>query len=605
MCVGQAFSDALPVRRNFQMSIFDILKLLCGLALFLYGMDVMGNALKRSAGNQLKSILGRMTSNPVKGFLLGLVVTTIVQSSSATTVMVVGFVNSGTMTLSQSVGVIFGANLGAATTAWLIGLSGLEGGAAASSILNWLKPSSWTPIIAMIGISLIMFSKKGKKKDIGTILLGFTVLMVGMDTMSASVSVLNDNETFRSMLTMFSNPVLGMLTGLIVTAIIQSSGASVGILQSLTTTGAITYGTAIPIVMGQNIGTCVTAMISSAGAGKNGKRAALIHLYFNIIGAVILMVLYSVLNAIFKFSFVDQTIGMWGVAAVHTIFKLLSIALIVPFSKQLEHLAKISVREGGEKSAVSLLDERLLDTPSIATERAEEITCTMADLSCKAFKDSVSLLSDYNEDKATEIRKIENKADIFEDALGTYLVKLSSRSMTESESRRITKLLHIIGDFERISDHAVNMVESAEEIRDKKITFSEDAKHEISVLTSAISEILDLTCKAFEANDIATATHVEPLEQVVDHLKDQIRLHHILRVQKSECTIEHGFILSDVLTNLERVSDHCSNIAGCLIEISEDNALNMHKYLDTVKKTDEEFERIYKEYRHKYSLEFN
>lgn len=587
------------------MSIFDILKLLCGLALFLYGMDVMGNALKRSAGNQLKSILGRMTSNPVKGFLLGLVVTTIVQSSSATTVMVVGFVNSGTMTLTQSVGVIFGANLGAATTAWLIGLSGLEGGAAASSILNWLKPSSWTPIIAMIGISLIMFSKKGKKKDIGTILLGFTVLMVGMDTMSASVSVLNDNETFRSMLTMFSNPILGMLTGLIVTAIIQSSGASVGILQSLTTTGAITYGTAIPIVMGQNIGTCVTAMISSAGAGKNGKRAALIHLYFNIIGAVVLMVLYSVLNAIFKFSFVDQTIGMWGVAAVHTIFKLLSIALIVPFSKQLEHLAKISVREGGEKSAVSLLDERLLDTPSIATERAEEITCTMADLSCKAFKDSVSLLSDYNEDKATEIRKIENQADIFEDALGTYLVKLSSRSMTESESRRITKILHIIGDFERISDHAVNMVESAEEIRDKKITFSEDAKHEINVLTSAISEILDLTCKAFEANDIATATHVEPLEQVVDHLKDQIRLHHILRVQKSECTIEHGFILSDVLTNLERVSDHCSNIAGCLIEISEDNALNMHKYLDTVKKTDEEFERIYKEYRHKYSLEFN
>lgn len=605
MCVGQAFSDAIPVRRNFQMSIFDILKLLCGLALFLYGMDVMGNALKRSAGNQLKSILGRMTSNPVKGFLLGLVVTTIVQSSSATTVMVVGFVNSGTMTLTQSVGVIFGANLGAATTAWLIGLSGLEGGAAASSILNWLKPSSWTPIIAMIGISLIMFSKKGKKKDIGTILLGFTVLMVGMDTMSDSVSVLNDNETFRSMLTMFSNPILGMLTGLIVTAIIQSSGASVGILQSLTTTGAITYGTAIPIVMGQNIGTCVTAMISSAGAGKNGKRAALIHLYFNIIGAVVLMVLYSFLNAIFKFSFVDQTIGMWGVAAVHTIFKLLSIALIVPFSNQLEHLAKISVREGGEKSAVSLLDERLLDTPSIATERAEEITCTMADLSCKAFKDSVSLLSDYNEDKATEIRKIENQADIFEDALGTYLVKLSSRSMTESESRRITKLLHIIGDFERISDHAVNMVESAEEIRDKKITFSEDAKHEINVLTSAISEILDLTCKAFEANDIATATHVEPLEQVVDHLKDQIRLHHILRVQKSECTIEHGFILSDVLTNLERVSDHCSNIAGCLIEISEDNALNMHKYLDTVKKTDEEFERIYKEYRHKYSLEFN
>lgn len=587
------------------MSIFDALKLLCGLALFLYGMDVMGNALKRSAGNQLKSILGRMTSNPFKGFLLGLVVTMIIQSSSATTVMVVGFVNSGTMTLSQSVGVIFGANLGTATTAWLIGLSGLEGGVAASSFLNMLKPSAWTPIIAIIGIFLIMFSKRDKKKDVGTILLGFTILMVGMDTMSASVSALKDSEAFRSLLTMFSNPILGMLIGLIVTAIVQSSSASVGILQSMTTTGAITYGTAIPIIMGQNIGTCVTAVISSAGAGKNGKRAALIHLYFNIIGAAVLMALYSILDAVFGFPFADKEIGMWGVASVHTIFKLLSIAMIAPFSKQLEHLAKISVREGGEISAVSLLDERLLDTPSVAAERAEEITRTMADLSCKAFKDSVLLLSDYNEDIASEIRKSENKIDIFEDALGTYLVKLSSRSVTEPDSRRITKLLHIIGDFERISDHAVNMVESAEEIRDKKIIFSEDAKHEINILTSAISEILDLTRNAFETNDIATATRVEPLEQVVDHLKDQIRLHHILRVQKSECTIEHGFILSDVLTNLERVSDHCSNIAGCLIEISEDNALNMHKYLDTVKKTDEEFERIYKDYRHKYSLEFN
>lgn len=584
------------------MSIFNILSLLCGLALFLYGMQVMGDALKRSAGNKLKTILGRMTSNQFKGFMLGLVVTLIMQSSSATTVIVVGFVNSGTMTLRQSIGVIMGSNLGTAITSWLIGLSSLEGGDAASSIINWLKPSSWIPILAIIGLCLNMFSKKIRKKDVGSILLGFTVLMVGMELMSDAVSTLKDSEAFRAIFTMFQNPVLGLLAGLILTAIIQSSSASVGILQSLTTTGAITYGAAIPIIMGQNIGTCVTAMISSAGANKNGKRAALIHLYFNIIGAVILLALYLVLNSIFNFPIVNQPIGMWGVATVHTVFKILSIAIIAPFYKQLERLAIISVREGSKTSEVSLLEDRLLDTPSIAADCAEQVTRSMADIACKAFSTAVGLLENYDENKAAEVREDENKADLLEDSLGTYLVKLSAKTLSESDSRKVTKLLHIIGDFERISDHAVNMLESAEEIRDKKMTFSEDAIYELKVLADATNEILGLASKAFKENDLNTAGLVEPLEQVIDHLKEQIRLHHILRIQNSECTIEHGFVLSDILTNFERVSDHCSNIAGCIIEISQDDALNMHQYLENVKTSGEEFDKIYRQFRRKYSL---
>lgn len=584
------------------MSIFNILSLLCGLALFLYGMQVMGDALKRSAGNKLKTILGRMTSNQFKGFMLGLVVTLIMQSSSATTVIVVGFVNSGTMTLRQSIGVIMGSNLGTAITSWLIGLSSLEGGDAASSIINWLKPSSWIPILAIIGLCLNMFSKKSRKKDVGSILLGFTVLMVGMELMSDAVSTLKDSEAFRAIFTMFQNPVLGLLAGLILTAIIQSSSASVGILQSLTTTGAITYGAAIPIIMGQNIGTCVTAMISSAGANKNGKRAALIHLYFNIIGAVILLALYLVLNSIFNFPIVNQPIGMWGVATVHTVFKILSIAIIAPFYKQLERLAIISVREGSKTSEVSLLEDRLLDTPSIAADCAEQVTRSMADIACKAFSTAVGLLENYDENKAAEVREDENKADLLEDSLGTYLVKLSAKTLSESDSRKVTKLLHIIGDFERISDHAVNMLESAEEIRDKKMTFSEDAIYELKVLADATNEILGLASKAFKENDLNTAGLVEPLEQVIDHLKEQIRLHHILRIQNSECTIEHGFVLSDILTNFERVSDHCSNIAGCIIEISQDDALNMHQYLENVKTSGEEFDKIYRQFRRKYSL---
>ena len=586
------------------MGIFEVLSLLCGLALFLYGMDVMGDSLKKSAGSSLKNILAKMTSNPVKGFLLGLVVTAVIQSSSATTVMVVGFVNSGTMTLLQAVGVIMGANVGTAVTAWLTGLSGIESAEGALEIVKWLKPDSWMPVLAVIGICMIMFSKRGKKKDIGAILLGFAVLMVGMSMMSDSVSGLKESESFKSILTMFENPILGVIAGLVLTAIVQSSSASVGILQSLTVTGAITYGAAIPIIMGQNIGTCVTAMLSSIGANKNGKRAAIVHLYFNIIGVVVLLSLFYIVKAIFGFAFVSTPIDMWGVAGVHTIFKLLSVLIMAPFYKQLAKLSVLTVRDkkGDDDEAVNLLDERLMNTPAFAVQRATEVTATMADISTKALLKSLDICEKYDAKLADEIRELENKADILEDALGTYLVKVSALSVDESDSRQITKLLHIIGDFERISDHAVNILESAEEIKEKKIEFSKEAQRELSVLRSATREILNAANDAYVKGDLERAADVEPIEQVVDDLRDRIKLNHILRLQKSECTIELGFVLSDLLTNFERVSDHCSNIAGCIIEISAYAALDMHKYLSDIKHGSEGFEEKYKEYKKKYSI---
>ncbi len=582
------------------MTLFDVLQLVCGLALFLYGMEVMGESLKKSAGNRLKLILGNMTSNTFKGFLLGLGVTAIIQSSSATTVMVVGFVNSGTMTLRQAIGVIMGANVGTAVTSWLTGLSGVGGGE--FSAVEWLKPDSWMPFLALIGICFIMFSKRGKRKDIGAILLGFVVLMVGMNMMSGSVAGLKESESFRSILTMFDNPILGVMAGLILTAIVQSSSASVGILQSLTATGAITYGAAIPIIMGQNIGTCVTALISSVGANKNGKRAALAHLYFNIIGAVFWLSVFYALDAVLHFEFLNDTIGMWGVAGVHTIFKLLSVALIAPFTKGLEKLATISVRDKDRDEHVNLLDDRLLDTPSVAIACADEVAHTMATLSCDAMKLSLDMIRNYDEKAADKIREMEAKCDVYEDTLGTYLVKLSGRDLTEADSHEITKLLHIIGDFERISDHAVNVLESAEELKDKKISFSEEAQKEISVMSAALKQILTLACDAYLHDDLALAQKVEPLEQVVDYLRDRIKLNHVLRLQKNECTIEHGFVLSDLLTNFERVSDHCSNIAGCLIEITGHNALDVHKYLGEMKTDNHDFEEQYEAYKKQYAL---
>lgn len=587
------------------MSIFDVLALLCGLALFLYGMEVMGDALKKSAGASLKMILEKMTSNPVKGFLLGLAVTAVIQSSSATTVMVVGFVNSGTMTLLQAVGVIMGANVGTAVTAWLTGMSGLGAGAEqALDIIRWLKPDSWMPILAIIGICLLMFAKKGRKKDIGTILLGFAVLMTGMDMMSGSVSGLAKDEGFRNLLIMFENPVLGVMAGLVLTAIVQSSSASVGILQSLTVTGAITYGAAIPIVMGQNIGTCVTAMLSAVSANKNGKRAAFVHLYFNVIGVVVYLTLFCVLDSIFQFAFADQIINMWGVAGVHTIFKMLSVVLIGPFYKQLEKLAIWTVKDKkGEEDTTTLLDERLLTTPAVAVARATEVTNQMCEMATDALQKSMMLLEKYDAKLAEEIRAVENKVDMLEDALGSYLLQVSaSGNKNEKDSKQINKLLRIIGDYERISDHAVNIVESAEELKDKKAEFSAEAKRELTVLRNAVSEILNTTKEVFIKNDVEKAVGIEPIEQVIDDLTSQIKLNHVIRLQKGTCTIALGFVLTDLLVSFERVSDHCSNVATCTIEIAEFDALDMHKYLADVRHGSEAFEVRYKEYQQKYNL---
>ena len=583
--------------------IFDILTLLCGLALFLYGMDIMGDSLKKSAGNQLKTILGKMTSNPLKGFFLGLVVTAVIQSSSATTVMVVGFVNSGTMTLIQSVGVIMGANVGTAVTAWLTALSSLGGdeSAAALSFVEWLKPDAWMPILAVIGVCLVMFAKRGKKKDVGHILLGFAILMVGMDLMSGAVK--DYGETLKPIFTMFTNPILGLIAGVILTVIVQSSSASVGILQSLTMTGAITYGAAIPIIMGQNIGTCVTALISSISANRNGKRAAMIHLYFNVIGVVIWLSLFYLINAFANIIPVDASINAWGVAGVHTVFKILSVIAICPFYKQLEKLAVITVRDKKDgDGTVNKLDERLFETPSVAVGQAAKVTGEMAEIAILGLKKSLTLFDGYDAKLADDIRDLEERADKFEDALGSYLVKLSSCDLDDRDAMEITKLLHIIGDLERISDHSVNVVESAEEMKDKKITFSAQATMEMQVMRSALDEILDITLRSFAENDVRLAEEVEPIEEVIDGLRDQIKLNHIIRLQKSECTIEHGFVLSDLLTNFERVSDHCSNIAGCVIEISKLGDLDMHKHNEqTVESV--EFKQKYVYYQQKYKLQ--
>ena len=587
------------------ITIFDVLSLFCGLALFLYGMDLMGSSLKKSAGSGLKNTLSKMTASPLRGFLLGLGVTAIIQSSSATTVMVVGFVNSGTMTLFQAIGVIMGANVGTAVTAWITGLSGLGAGASAAvNALKWLKPDSWMPIVAVIGIALIMFSKRGRKKDLGAILIGFSILMVGMGMMGDSVGGLKDSDAFKSILTVFGeNPILGVLAGLVLTAIVQSSSASIGILQSLSTTGAITYGMAIPIILGQNIGTCVTAMISAIGANKNGKRAAVAHLYFNIIGVVFWLSAFYIVNAFANFAFVASYIDMWGIAAVHTIFKLLAVGLLFPFAKYLEKLAILTVKdkETEDDSPSKLLDPRLIATPSIAVARATEVAATMASISCSAMRKSMKLITEYDADEAEQIRDLESKADVYEDELGSYLVKISASPLTDADNHQLTKLLHIIGDFERISDHAVNIVESAEEIRQKKLAFSKEANRELAVMTAALEEILDISEHAFRESDLALAAKIEPLEQVVDDLKDQIKANHIQRLQKSECSIEHGFVLSDLLNNFERVSDHCSNVGGCIIELTHD-ALDLHKYLAEVKADDGAFKKEFDAFKEKYAL---
>ena len=594
------------------MGIFDVLTLVCGLALFLYGMDVMGDALKKSAGRKLKTILGNLTSNRFKALGLGLIVTAIIQSSSATTVMVVGFVNSGTMLLGQAVGVIMGANIGTAVTSWLTALNGIEGGADALAWTEWLKPDAWMPILALIGICLIMFAKKSKMKDAGAILMGFAVLMVGMDLMSGAVSGLKGDPNFTKILTMFHNPILGVLAGTILTAIVQSSSASIGILQALSSTGAINFGMAIPIILGQNIGTCVTAMISAAGAGKNGKRTALVHLYFNIIGVVFWLGMYYLVGWILKTTNVfdvftlaeNSTINMWGIAAVHTIFKFLAVGLLFPFSNALVKLAEKTIKGDDKKGDeyTDMLDDRLLGTPSVALERSREVSGQMAVVACQYIRNAIGLFRNYDGKAADEIRDAESRVDVYEDVLGSYLVKLSSQSMDERDSHEVTKLLHIIGDLERISDHSVNLVDSAEEIKDKSLVFSEEAKAELDVLYAAVTEIVTITEQALTTSDLELAARIEPLEQVIDDLRDDIKINHIHRLKKSECTVEHGFVLSDILTNLERVSDHCSNIGGCLIEMAKNDTLDLHDYLHRVHLGGLEYKTLFGEYKAKYAL---
>ena len=585
------------------MTIFDLLTLIFGLSLFLFGMTLMGDTLKKSAGGKLKIILGKLTDSPLKGFALGFAVTAIIQSSSATTVMVVGFVNSGTMLLSQAVGVIMGANVGTTVTSWLTALSGIGSGGAVNSVMQWFKPSTFTPVIALVGLLLYMAGKNDKKKNLGLILLGFSVLMIGMDTMSDAVSGLAENQTFRSILMMFENPILGLLAGLVLTAIVQSSSAAIGILQSFTATGAITFGNAVPIIMGQNIGTCVTALISSTGTSKNAKRTAVVHLLFNVFGSAVCMIVFYVLKGVANIAFLDGNIDMWGIAIVHTIFNIITVIALLPFSKQLEKLAIKLVRDKKGDDKFSIFDERLIATPSVAIERSREGSLKMAETSMKAFSDACALIGSYDEKISQSVREYEGISDEYEDRLGTYLVRISEESILDSEKKETTKLLHMIGDFERISDHAVNIAESAEEMHDKKITFSESAQKELKVLVSAVLEITDITYRAVNEDDYALAATVEPLEQVIDTLRDSIKKRHIIRLQNSECTIEHGFILSDILNNLERVADHCSNIAGCYIEMSKHNALDLHKYLKDYRDKEEHFDTLFNEFSKKYALE--
>jgi len=580
------------------MDIFDVLTLVGGLCLFLFGMDLMGGALERRAGSGLKALLGRLTKNKLAGFATGLGVTSIIQSSSATTVMVVGFVNSGIMTLRQAINVIMGANVGTTVTAWILSLGGISGD---NLFVQLLKPMSFTPVLALIGTIIYMFGKSSKGKDTATILLGFATLMFGMDIMSSAVSGLRDVPQFQQMFIMFKNPVLGVLAGAVLTAIIQSSSASVGILQALSVTGQVSFGAAVPIIMGQNIGTCITAIISCAGANKNAKRAALVHLSFNIIGTVIGLIIFMLVSSIFKPVFFDTAANHVSIAIAHSVFNVLCTVILLPASSLLEKLALKLIPDTSKKEMVTELDERLIQTPVLAIDRCNTLVCEMAENATSAFKKGLKLLKNFDPKTAEEIRNDESRVDHLEDILGTYLVKLSSHQLSDDDSTKVTKLLKVISDFERISDHSVNIVESAEELNEKGIVFSPEGEKEIDTLCNAIVEILDLTAFAFIKNDTDFARKVEPLEQVIDELQIKLRDGHIKRLQKGECSIEAGFVLTDLITNLERTADHCSNIALCTID-AKDNNLNLHESLADIKQNSTYFKEQYKAYSDKYTL---
>ena len=581
------------------MDIFDILNLIGGLSLFLFGMNVMGDALERRAGNSLKSILGKLTKNKMAAFFTGLAVTAVIQSSSATTVMVVGFVNSALMNLRQAINVIMGANVGTTITAWILSLGGISGD---NIFVQLLKPTSFTPILALIGTVMLMMGKNGKQKDTGTILLGFATLMFGMDTMSGAVKGLADVPSFQQMFIMFKNPFLGVIVGAVLTAVIQSSSASVGILQALAVTGQVSYGAAIPIIMGQNIGTCVTAIISSVGANKNGRRTAVVHLAFNVIGTLVWLIVFAAVSYVFKPALFDASASLFGIAVAHSAFNILCTILLFPMTSLLEKVAIKLVPDKDGKEEVVELDERLLVTPPIALQRCTDLVHDMAQKVSGAMKASIDMLENYSKESAEEIRIVEDLADHYEDIIGTYLVKLSSYKVSDSDSANITKLLKLIGDFERISDHSINILESAEEILEKGIQFTPAAKKELELLCAATREIVDASCKAFLENDHQSAALVEPLEQIIDELKTKMRNAHIMRLKNAECTIEVGFVWSDLLTNLERTSDHCSNIAVSVLETA-DNSFKPHEYLSHVKNDGEnKFFEYYEDYKNKYAL---
>ncbi|MBE5921401.1 MAG: Na/Pi cotransporter family protein [Lachnospiraceae bacterium] len=585
------------------MGIFEVLTMIGGLALFLFGMNALSEGLEKLSGGRLEKILQNLTSSPIKAVLLGILVTSVIQSSSATTVMVVGFVNSGIMRLTQAVGIIMGANIGTTTTAWILSLSGLEG---SNLIMKLLKPTSFSPVLAAIGIIFIMFSKKQKKKDIGTLLCGFAILMFGMDMMSDAVSVLKDVPEFGQILLMFSNPILGMLAGAVITAVIQSSSASVGILQSLASTGAVPYATAFPIIMGQNIGTCITAILSAIGANKNAKRAACVHLSFNLLGTIIFMIGFYALDAIFNFAIMDAPIDEAGIAVIHSIFNIGATLLLLPFSKLLVKLATLIIKDGPEdeldeeEKDFQVLDPRFLDTPAIAMEQCRNCTVKMAEVTKNALRLAIGLLSEYDEKKAQKVVKLEKLTDRYEDELGTYMVKLSRRSLTEEDSHALSLLLHTIGDFERIGDHAEEIATAATEMNEKKLRFSEKAQKELKVLCAAAYDTVDMAFTSFANRDLDMAQRVEPLEEVVDVLNDELKRRHVQRLTAGTCTIELGFMLSDITTSLERIADHCSNVAVGLIQVAVDS-YETHEYLGEFK-ANAEFGKLYKEYTKQYIL---
>lgn len=580
------------------MDIFSFITLFGGLALFLFGMNQMSASLEKLAGGKMEAILNRMTSNRFKGLLLGCGITIAIQSSSAVTVMLVGLVNSGIMDLSNTVGVIMGSNIGTTVTAWIMSMIGISSD---NFFIKMLKPESFSPIMALVGVIMMMTCKTSKKRDIGNIMVGFAILMYGMQFMSNSVSPLADSPKFESILTAFNNPLLGVLTGLVVTAVIQSSAASIGMLQALSMTGGITCGMAIPIVMGQNIGTCATALISSIGVNKNAKRVAVIHILFNVIGTAVFMAVFYGLQAFIDFKFINDTISPVGIALFHTIFNVCTTALLLPLTQVLVRIAVKTIHTEPERE-VAFLDERLLKTPTIAIRECNNQAVEMAHIAKNSMLKSMDILFSYSEEDSEAVHQMEGDVDIFEDHLGSYLVKLSANELSDHDTRQISKMLHTIGNFERISDHAVNVLSASKEIQEKSVVLSDTAHSELNVVAAALKEILDITIRAYDTDDIEMASRVEPLEQVIDGLTEAVKLNHINRLQKGECTIQNGFVLSDILTNYERVSDHCSNIAVAIIELAHDS-FETHEYLNQLKSADDpEFKRLFEEYKNKYSI---